>query len=140
MAYLDTSVLAAYYCPEPLSDRVQEKLSRIDEPVISPLVDLELHSALSIKVRSGQMTAPLANRVATAFATHLAEGRYGLLAIGADEYALARRWISGFSMPLRTLDALHLAVAFSNGLVLVTADRDLGRCAEQVGVVLELIT
>ena len=37
-------------------------------------------------------------------------------------YHLAREWISRFTTPLRTLDALHLAVASQNNIRLVTAD------------------
>jgi hypothetical protein len=38
MIYIDTSVLAAYYCPEILSDQVQLYLSRQVKPALSFLV------------------------------------------------------------------------------------------------------
>jgi len=36
-AYVDTSVLGAYYCPEKLSSAAEAALRLIDEPVISIL-------------------------------------------------------------------------------------------------------
>ena len=51
MPYIDTSILAAYYCPERLSHKAQKALARLDDPAISPLVQLELHSAVAQKVR-----------------------------------------------------------------------------------------
>lgn len=101
MAYLDTSVLAAYYCPERLSDAVGRVLRDISTPTISPLVEIEMYSAGAIISR---------------FQVDMAGGLYGIVDIGPREFHLARNWLSRFSSPLRTLDALHLAAAFSNDL------------------------
>ena len=139
MSYLDTSVLAAYYCPETLSKKVQKALSGLSEPTISPLVELEFHSALAIKVRHREMDAATAGQVASMFHVHLADGRYRMVPIGPREYALGRHWISSFAAPLRTLDALHLAAAFANDLTLVSADRAMIRCARQFAVKHKLI-
>jgi predicted nucleic acid-binding protein len=139
MAYLDTSVLAAYYCPERLSGKVQKALAGIQDPAISPLVELELHSAAAQKVRTRELAGAAARRVISQFQLHLAEGHYREVPTGAREYELAREWIAGFSAPLRTLDALHLAAAFANELTLLTADRSLARSARHFGVKVELI-
>jgi len=53
MYYIDTSVLAAYYCPEPLSDKAEEFILASGTPVITDLTRLELFSAISRKVREG---------------------------------------------------------------------------------------
>jgi predicted nucleic acid-binding protein len=45
-----------------------------------------------------------------------------------------------FGTGLRTLDAIHLAVAFSNGFVLVTADRTLAAAAKALNVKYTLIS
>lgn len=45
-----------------------------------------------------------------------------------------------FDTPLRTLDALHLAVAASNNLRLVTADETLAEAANVFGVAVQLLT
>ena len=46
MYYLDTSALAAYYCPEPLSDKAEERILSDEMPAISWLTRLELVSEL----------------------------------------------------------------------------------------------
>lgn len=52
MFYLDTSVLVAYYCPEPLSEQVQNFLSQNIKPAVSFLTQVELFSAVAKKVRN----------------------------------------------------------------------------------------
>lgn len=139
MSYLDTSVLAAYYCPEVLSRKVQKALDQVTEPTISPLVELEMHSALAMKVRARELDIAAAGQVLAMFQLHLSDGRYRIVPIGTREYTLGRNWLSGFSTPLRTLDALHLAAAFANDLTLVSADKTLVRCARQIGIKHRLI-
>lgn len=139
MLYLDTSVLVAYYIPEPNSAKVQRILSRQSRTAISPLVEIELHSALGRKARSGQLDLADARKAAGLFAVHLADGLFDIVPVAGREYRIARDWIGAFSTPLRTLDALHLAAAFCNGLTLLTADAALARSAKALGVDVKLI-
>jgi len=140
MPYIDTSVLVAYYCPEPLSTSAQKTIRGRGVPAISPLVELEFCSALAIKTRSGQLTKDAAQKLLSVFLMHLAEGQYRSVSIEAREYVVAREWISSFSTPLRAVDALHLSAAFCNELVLVTADKALSAAAEALGVKYELLS
>lgn len=48
-------------------------------------------------------------------------------------YTLARDWIARFEVPLRTLDALHLAITFSSHIPLVKADAGLAASATALG-------
>mgnify|MGYP006284215491 CR=1 FL=1 len=139
MAYIDTSLLVAYYCPEFLSDAAARVIGGGDFPCINPLVEVEFCSALGIKIRTGELTVPPAERILSRFRLHLEEGRYCVVPLKPGEYALAAEWIARFSTPLRTADALHLASAFTNELRLLTADRRLARSAEHFGVDCELI-
>src|SRR6202043_3502154 len=50
-AYIDTSVLGAYYCPELLSAAAEDALRRIEAPVISTLSEVEFCSLISKKRR-----------------------------------------------------------------------------------------
>ncbi|VXD22561.1 PIN domain-containing protein [Planktothrix paucivesiculata] len=43
-------------------------------------------------------------------------------------------WISRFDIPLRTLDALHLAITFSYEISLITADEGLAASAKVLGM------
>jgi predicted nucleic acid-binding protein len=139
MAYIDTSLLAAYYCPERQSGLIQRRLGKVAQPIVSPLVELELYSAVAAKVRMGDLDAAPAAHILDLFGKHLAEGVYGVVAIGSAEYDQARDWIGRFSSPLRAANALHLAAAYTNGLTLLTADKALARSARHFGVHCELI-
>jgi uncharacterized protein len=139
MAYIDTSVLVAYYCPEALSEAAQAEIRRARPPAISALTEVEFRSALARKVRIGELDEALAREVLSTFRLHRIEGVYRVVAIEARQYVMASEWIEAFRSPLRTLDALHLAAAFSNGLKLVTADRALAQSAKLFGVRYKLI-
>lgn len=134
MAYIDTSILVAYYCPEPLSSGVQKALGNVKQPVISLLVEVELYSAVAAKIRAKELDATTARRILAVFRKHLADGYYSTVPIEEAEYYLARDWIGGFSSSLRAPDALHLAAAFANDLTLLTADKSLAKSASHLGV------
>jgi predicted nucleic acid-binding protein len=134
MAYIDTSVLVAYYCPEPLSKAAEKAIRSAAPPVISPLVEVELYSALAMKVRTCQIEKDSARSVLACFKMHCSDGVYTTVAIGTREYTAACGWISAFSTPLRTVDALHLAAAFANDQTLLTSDKRLARAAKHFGV------
>lgn len=139
MHYLDTSVLAALYLPEAASARVQKLVARSPETVISVLSEVELHSAVSRRVRMRELPAADGQKVLAALRVHLEDGVYRLLSIESRDFTLACDWLATFRTPLRTLDALHLAIAFSHGLELVTADKDLAEAAKGMGVKHRLI-
>jgi uncharacterized protein len=139
MAYIDTSLLVAYYCPEPLSRQVQQVLADVEQPVISPLVELELYSAVAAKVRTRHLDLPTARRILALFQKHLADGCYGMVTVEMAEYRLARDWIGGLSSSVRVADALHLAAAAINNLTLLTADKTLAKWAGQFAVRCQLV-
>ena len=140
MAYIDTSVLVAYYCPEPLSERADRAIRKAGRPAISLLTGVEFRSALAIKVRTGGLDLEMARRLLMQFREHVDDRRYRIVPIEAREYGLACEWIGHFTTCLRTVDALHLAAAFSNGLRLLTADRDLAGSAKMLGVACQIIS
>ncbi len=134
MIYGDTSVLVAYYCPEPLSEKVEAYLTKHTEPVISALTEIELFSAVSKKVRTKEMRRKDARRVVARFLADIENGYYIYLPVEASHYRLARDWIGMFNLPLRTLDALHLAFSSSGGLDIVTTDPGLFKSAKSLSI------
>ncbi len=138
MAYIDTSVLVAYYCPEPGSEAAQGAVHD-GQPYISALTEVEFCSAVATKVRTGEMPATGADRVLAMFEQHVAAGSYRVVPLGPGQFRLARQWIGRRAVPLRTLDALHLAVAASASVPLVTADAVLARAAACFGVDCQLL-
>ena len=134
MIYIDTSVLAAYYCPEPLSDIADEIVTSAKSPAISYLTQVELYSAISRKVREG-MAPENGNKIIRQFELHANEQKlYQILDIDQHHYTMAANWIAQLNSPLRTLDGLHLAVSFSADLTLVTADIRLADAARFFGI------
>lgn len=132
--YIDTSVLGAYYCPEPLSNAVEEVLRGVEGPVISSLTEVEFFSLVAKKYRLKELTEPKARRVLGAFTAHVADGYYRRLVLTAEHYAKARTLIGALSTTLHTLDALHLALAVSEKLPLITADVILAAVARKFRV------
>jgi len=139
MFYIDTSIIVAYYCPEPLSEKVDDFITVQSRPAISILTELELFSAISRKIREGNMDPKDGSRVVSKFLSHLDDHLYTRPSIESHHYTLARDWIGQFSSPLRSLDAIHLAIASSLGLTLVTAVEGLAKSAEIFNIDVELI-
>lgn len=129
MVYLDTSILAAYYCPEALSAKAERAILRSDRVAVSMLVEVEFYSALARKRRDGSLSVADAHRLRTQFRLHLDTGCYERLALRTEHYEVAREWIGQFATPLRTLDALHLAVSFAANIPILTADAALAEAA-----------
>lgn len=139
MVYLDTSVLAAYYCPEAMSAKAEKAIQRCDQPAISLLVEVEFHSAVARKLREGTLSQADATRIVTRFRLHIDEGYYERLPIDTAHYEVARDWVGRFVAPLRTLDALHLAVCFASDAVLLTADVGLAKAGRHFRIPTELL-
>jgi len=132
--YIDTSVLVAYYCPEQLSEKAEAFLTAHIQPAISALTELELFSAISRKVREKGMDHKDAGRVTARFVAHVDNNYYSYLSVEGHHFRLARDWIGMFKLSLRTLDALHLAIASSQGFSIVTIDKSLSKSAKALGL------
>ncbi len=140
MVYIDTSVLVSYYCPEPLSEAAEKIILRSDQPSLSALTEVELASALARKMREKEISRPDANRVITEFQSHLNQFLFKRIPVEREHYSLAFSWLIQLSIPLKTLDALHLAVAAVNNLQVITADRQLASSARKLGLAYKLLS
>lgn len=134
MTYLDISVLAAYYCPEPISDKAEKLILNAPRPAISPLTQVELVSAVARKAREKEFSKETANKILNRFQAHIDRNLFHWLPLEDHHYQKAFNWIAQFNTPLRTLDALHLAVAAASATHLLTADRQLARAARLFGL------
>lgn len=140
MIYLDTSVLAPLYWAEALSDAIEDLLSHEEsKPAVSQLVEVELVSALSRRVRIKEISQEQAKAIVQQFQIDLDADLYVRLTLEAIHYQMARDWMSQFDTVLRTLDALHLAVAASNKILLVTADEGLAKSAVALGIEIQIL-
>ena len=131
-AYVDTSVLGAYYCPEELSSAAEEAILRLGTPVISHLSEVEFCSLVAKKCRLDELKKRQGREIIDLFSNHVAEGYYRRMPLTAEHFIKARTTIASMTSSLRTLEALHLAVATSEALPLLTADLGFARAAKSV--------
>ncbi len=132
--YLDTSVLVAYYSPESMSEKVQAFLSDQVKPGVSFLAEVEFFSAIARKVRTGDLSRRDGGRILSKFLSHLDSDLFTITPVEPHHWHLARDLIGLFKTSLRTLDALHLAIASAEEYQLVTSDQQLIRAADMLGV------
>jgi predicted nucleic acid-binding protein len=92
-AYVDTSVLAAYYCPEPLSLAAERTIRNLRSPMISDLTLVEFASALSRKVREQTLSHENAALVIAQFEAHVENGYHEVLPLKTRDYRLAKSWL-----------------------------------------------
>ncbi len=135
VVYFDTSALAKWYLNEPHSDEVETYLQAHGPVAISWLTVVEMRSLLARRRREGHFDADLEWRVFATFQEDIRAGHLILHAMEGDPAALAASLLGDLpSLPLRTLDALHLAIA--KGMradALATADRLMAEAAGALG-------
>ena len=133
--YLDTSLLVAALTHETDTDRMQAWLGE-QQPArlaISEWVITEFSSALSIKLRAGQIEA--SHRAdSLAMFTRLSVDSFTILPVSGLHFRAAARFADQHAFGLRAGDALHLAICADHGATLCTLDRRLNEAASALGV------
>jgi uncharacterized protein len=134
--YLDTSALAKWYLNEARSEDFEAYLRVAPEPSISTLTVVEMRCLLSRHRRSDQLDAATERMVFAQFESDIAQGFLTLAAVEDRHVLAASRMIDRLQpLALRTLDALHLAIAVDLQMKeLATADRLMARAAEELGL------
>lgn len=132
--YLDTSALAKWYLNEPFSEQFEAFVRQESTAVISRLSVVEFRCLLARRRRAGEITKAVESRVYAAYEKDVGAGFLQVYPIADEHLIAALGVIKRFGRyPLRTLDALHLAIA--QGIHcrrLATADKimaDAGRAA-----------
>ncbi len=133
--YLDTSVLVAALTRETDSIRIQTWLAEQapGDLVISDWVATEFSSALSIKLRTGQIDTD--HRAdALAMFTQLSGESFTILPVSGVQFRTAARFADQVKLGLHAGDALHLAICADFGATLCTLDKPLGKAGPALGV------
>jgi len=112
MRYFDTSFLAPLVREEKTSSRIARFMAGMPtgELAISRWTEVEVASLLARDVRMRALRDEEA-READAFFEDIVRDSFIVLLPGADDYALARRYLRAYETGLRAGDALHLAIA-----------------------------
>ncbi len=134
--YLDASALVKLYLPEPESDDLNRLLMGRHDVVVSDLAITEIVSSLCRRRREGSLTTAVVSRLHRALLGHIEVGLYRRFElIPAAHREAERLLISVGTVPLRALDALHLALALgAEAASLLTWDQRLGAAARAVGL------
>jgi len=133
--YLDTSVLVAVHTREAATARVQEWLvSRYpEELLISDWTITEFSSALSIKLRTGQIDVSMRADALQAFAAMRTDS-LTVVPVGRRQFHTAALFADNHATGLRGADALHLAVCADHTATLCTLDRRLAAAGPLLGL------
>ena len=140
-AYVDSCVLLSLLLGDSgYTDSERWLINQGDHTLwISHWVLLEVAGVIATCVRRGQLTAEQAQMIGSEFESFRQE-RLTLIEPRGTDFLQACQWLERcLHLPLRSGDALHLALAQRQQLTVVSADRALARCAESLGLPLQLI-
>lgn len=134
--YFDTSALAKWYLNEPRSEDVEEFIRARGPVAISSLTQVEMRSLLARRRREGCFGADTEVRVFSAFTDDIRQGSLVSHPLEDASAASAVNIIASIpTLPLRALDALHLAIVREiRAEALATADRMMIEAAEALGL------
>ena len=132
--YLDTSAFVKLFVDEPESDALNAELSVVGEVVLSDLAMTELASALARRSRETLLTSAEAKRL-YGHAERVVSSCRLVESTPPVQRRAARLLLTSRQVPLRTLDAIHLALAIEADVAtLVTFDPRLREAAATQGL------
>jgi len=131
--YLDASALGKLFAPEQESEALNQALAGLTEVIISDLALTEMASALGRRTREHRLTREEAQRLyREASKLHASSQRAELT---PPIHRRAERLMLSLPIPLRALDALHLATALdAEAATVVTFDPHLRDAAASQGL------
>lgn len=130
--YVDTSALAKWYVAESDSDAFDDFIRSHPGADISRLTVVELRCLLARRRRNREISANVEDGALRLFEADIRDGCLVVHAMSDTHFTGASEILQKLpQIPLRTLDALHLAVAGSTGVKMIaTADQVLGAAAK----------
>jgi predicted nucleic acid-binding protein len=140
ICYLDTSLLVTALTGEVAAARVLAWFGKrpSDRLAISDWVVTEFAAALSVKLRTRQLTPEARAAVAAQFAAIRSETLETLPVFG-EHFRAAARFADQAPLGLRAGDALHVAIAAEHGATICTLDKRLAEAATALAVSTELV-
>jgi hypothetical protein len=134
--YLDTSALAKWYLNEPFSEEFEAFIQEQPTAAISRLTVVEFRCLLARRRRAREITRTIESRVYASFEKDVGAGFLQVHPVSDEHLIAALGLIARLGRyPLRTLDALHLAIA--RGIQcrqLATADKSMANAGKAAGL------
>lgn len=131
--YLDASALVKLFVPEPESDSLNESLLGARGVILSDLALTEMASALGRRTREGVLTRRQASHLHREALKLTASCRH--VEITPPIHRRAEQLLLSVPIPIRALDALHLATALETGAAtMVSFDQNLRDVAASQGL------
>lgn len=132
--YLDTSALVKRYLPERNSEAFDAYFAELGPVHISRLTMVELRSTFARKRRQARLNPEQEMAAMNEVRTDIQNGLLSVAPSTDADFIEAFRLMDELTtLPLRTLDALHLATASGLGSsVIATADDVMRRAAQQL--------
>ena len=136
LLYIDTSALVKWYLNESCSEVVESLIQGEGKVATCGLTSVEMRCLLARRRRNREIDPSIEMRVLAAFEEDAQAGFLVRLAFVEPLFSAASRLIASLpDVPLRTLDALHLAVMREHNLArLATADAVMAQAAAQLGI------
>lgn len=134
-AYIDTSALAKCYIREPRSLEVLDWVDQQEQTTTATLTLVEFRCLLARRRRANEIDATLERQALAQFDSHVRGGAWRVHHGSLADFASARDLIDMLpDLPLRALDALHLAAARSAGAnEFATSDKKQAEAARALG-------
>ena len=134
MLYLDASVLVSLLTRDALSDQALALMDMHNMPVIvSDFALIEFASAVARQVRMGNLTEQEARMAFMSLDAFIIRTASRIDTTPAD-LKFAEAALRRLDLPLRTGDALNVAIAGRLGATLATFDRKMAKAAKALGV------
>ena len=132
--YLDVNVLVALFVLDPLNGRADKAMRSLrDDLIVSNLSVAEFSAAIARRVRMRDLSGSEARTAFTQFDAWCA-GYTRTMEMEGSDVTAATGWMRRLDLPLRTPDALHIAIAQRTGCRLLTFDRTMVKVARTLGL------
>jgi predicted nucleic acid-binding protein len=139
MRYVDTSVLVAYLTPEAGSDAADAFMRSPGAPLaVSSWTEVELFSAMGLKIRTKQLDVTMAREVIDTY-TRVVAPQLRHIPVEDLNHNQAAVLLDGWTTPLRAADALHLSIAAAHSAVIFTFDSVMAAAGEHFGIHTEVL-
>ena len=132
--YLDAAVLVSLYVPEDTTAAAESLVVGEAEVAVSALTLLETRVALERKRKAGKLSPSVVAAVRARIVAEVGSQRLHLYEVEEADYHGADGISQRVHGPIRSLDAIHAAVAQRLGLELVTLDQRLHEAAQAAGI------